>query len=87
MALGKDKVAVQFSCPKELNERIKDFGKKNGLSTSGAIVMLLNQHFRGLELTGELARAIKGLSDEQLQGMLSESVTGVREALENSDIE
>lgn len=70
MALGKDRVSITFSVSNETNEKIIDFAKKNGLTKSSAVNMLVCNQLRGIESSSAMVRAIKNMSDEQLTKIL-----------------
>lgn len=86
MPISKDKKLIQFACPSDLREKIEAYAKGNGITLTAAVNMLLAQQIKNIEFSGELARAIKGMSDDQLRQMFSESTTEFREALEKGDI-
>lgn len=72
MALGKDRIAINFSVSSDTNEKILDFAKKNGLTKSAAVNMLVCNQLRGMEATNVVVRSIKSMSDEQLLNILVE---------------
>ena len=82
MALSKDRVAINFSVSNETNEKIMDFAKKNGLTKSSAVNMLVCNQLRGMEASSAMVRAIKNMSDEQLTKILVDSSSDIKNIIE-----